>query len=95
MPLYAPAPAAVAPDGETSCSCAACRHGHGRRRPPRPRRYTSDMTDAEWNIVEPLMPWPAWLDGNGGHPEEYCRRQVADAIGYLNRQRRQVAQPAR
>jgi len=53
------------------------------------------MTDAEWNIVEPLMPWPAWLDGNGGHPEEYCRRQVADAIGYLNRQRRQVAQPAR
>jgi transposase len=83
MPLYASAPDPVAPDGETACSCVACRFGHGARRPPRPCRYTSDMTDGEWGIVEPLMPWPAWLDGNGGRPEEYCRRQVADAIGYV------------
>lgn len=27
-----------------------------------------------------LLPWPAWLDGRGGRPEEYCRRQIADAI---------------
>jgi transposase len=41
------------------------------------------MTDAEWQAIEPLMPWPAWLDGNGGRPEEYCRRQITDAIRYV------------
>jgi len=83
MPLCATEPVAAVPGGETACSCVACRFGHGTRRPIRPRRYTSDMTDAEWTVVEPLMPWPTWLDGYGGHPEEYCRRQVADAIGYV------------
>jgi transposase len=29
------------------------------------------------------MPWPAWLYGNGGRPEEYCRRQVVDAVFYV------------
>jgi transposase len=29
------------------------------------------------------MPWPTWLDGNGGRPEEYCRRQIVDAIFYV------------
>ncbi|MGW0633242.1 IS5 family transposase [Streptomyces sp. NPDC002758] len=41
------------------------------------------MTDPEWQAIEPRLPWPAWLDGNGGHPEEYCRRLVIDAISYV------------
>jgi transposase len=41
------------------------------------------MTDAEWQAIEPLMPWPTWLDGNGRRPEEYCRRQITDAIRYV------------
>lgn len=61
----------------------ACRFGHGADRPARPRRYTSDATDAEWQAIAPLLPWPAWLDGVGGHPEAYCRRQVIDAISSL------------
>lgn len=83
MPLYPlPAPA-VTPSAESSCSCVACRWGHGRRHPVRPRRYTSDTTDAQWQVIAAVMPWPAWLDGNGGRPEEYCRRLVVDAIFYV------------
>ncbi|MGP4104613.1 transposase [Nonomuraea sp. KM90] len=29
------------------------------------------------------MPWPAWLHGNGGRPEKYCRRLIMDAIRYV------------
>ncbi|MGW4825763.1 IS5 family transposase [Streptomyces sp. NPDC004227] len=41
------------------------------------------MTDTEWQAIAPLLPWPTWLDGNGGRPEEYCRRLVIDAICYV------------
>ncbi|MGW0633977.1 IS5 family transposase [Streptomyces sp. NPDC002758] len=83
MPLYAPATPAVAPDGQADCPCLACRFGHGRRHPARSRRYTSDTTDAEWQVIAAVLPWPAWLDGNGGRPEEYCRRLIVDAIFYV------------
>ncbi|ODA73185.1 DNA ligase [Streptomyces sp. AVP053U2] len=36
--------------------------------PDRERRYPSDMTDAEWAAVRPLLPVPAWLNGRGGRP---------------------------
>ncbi|MEU7606072.1 TOPRIM nucleotidyl transferase/hydrolase domain-containing protein, partial [Streptomyces sp. NPDC041003] len=29
----------------------------------RQRRYPSDMTDAEWAVVRPLLPTPSWLEG--------------------------------
>lgn len=61
----------------------ACRFGHGTARPLRRPCYTSDMTDAEWQVIAPLLPDPAWRAGLGGRPEEYCRRQVIDAIRYL------------
>lgn len=83
MPFYASAHAAVISVEETRCSCVACRFGHGADHPARPRLYTTDMTDAEWQAIEPLLPWPAWLDGYGGHPEEYCRRLVIDALCYV------------
>ncbi|MFB7577202.1 transposase, partial [Streptomyces sp. NPDC056165] len=41
------------------------------------------MTNPEWRAIESLLPWPVWLDGYGGHPEEYCRRLVVDAICYV------------
>jgi transposase len=65
------------------CDCVACRFGHGAAHPVRLPRYTSDMTDAEWHIIEPLLPEPAWRAGRGGRPEEYCRRMVIDAIRYV------------
>ncbi|MFH8337440.1 IS5 family transposase [Streptomyces sp. AM6-12] len=41
------------------------------------------MTDAEWAVVRPLLPVPAWMRGRGGQPEAYCHRAMLDAIRYL------------
>ena len=43
--------------------------------------YPSDLTDAEWNILEPLIP-PA---KPGGHPRTTKIREVLNAIFYLVR----------
>jgi transposase len=58
-------------------------YGNAADHPDRVRRYPSDMTDAEWAAVRPLLPVPAWLNGRGGRPEGYCHRQLLDAIRYL------------
>jgi hypothetical protein len=55
MPLYATAPPPVSAVEEVGCSCAACRFGHGAGRSARPRRYTTDMTHAEWQVIAPLL----------------------------------------
>lgn len=52
-------------------------------RPRRERFYPSDMTDAEWKVLEPLLPVPACATARGGHLERYCRREIVDAIRYL------------
>jgi putative transposase len=47
----------------------------------RARRYPSDTSDAEWRILAPLVP-----AGTGrGRPITYPRRDVVDAIRYLDR----------
>ena len=51
-------------------------------RPRRERFYPSDMTDAEWAVLEPLLPAPACATAAGGHPERYCRREIVDALRY-------------
>lgn len=61
----------------------ACRYGRGADHPIRAPRYTTDMSDEEWQVIKPLMPWPAWLHGNGGRPEKYRRRLIMDAIRYV------------
>ncbi|GGV74278.1 DDE transposase [Streptomyces longisporoflavus] len=66
-----------------SCGCAAHRFGNAADHPERVRRYPSDMTDAEWETIRPLLPVPAWLEGRGGQPEGYCHRQMLDAVRYL------------
>ena len=66
-----------------SCDCLAHVYGNAADHPERERRYPSDMSDAEWAAVRPLLPVPAWLQGRGGQPEGYCHRQLLDAIRYL------------
>jgi len=41
------------------------------------------MSDAEWALIAPLLPVPAWATGRGGRPEKHCRRAVVDAIRYV------------
>ena len=50
----------------------------------RPRRYPSDTTDAEWQLIGPYLP----VGGRGGRPVLYPRRDIVDAIRPRDRQRR-------
>jgi hypothetical protein len=68
----------------TPAGGAACRCCPGWvSRSIREGRYPSDMTDAEWAVIEPLLPAPGWTAGHGGSPGIYCRRDIVDAIRYL------------
>lgn len=46
---------------------------------------SSSMTDAQWAVLEPLLPAPGNTAGRGGRPEKHSRRAVLDAIFYLVR----------
>jgi len=47
-----------------------------------PRRaYPTDLTDAEWAILEPVIPPPK----PGGRPAKHPRREIVNAIRYLLR----------
>ena len=43
--------------------------------------YPSDLTDAEWRRLEPLLPPPQ----PGGRPIKYPRREIVNAILYILR----------
>ncbi len=43
--------------------------------------YPTDVTDAEWQVLEPLVP-PA---KTGGRPAYYARREIVNGIFYLLR----------
>ncbi len=43
--------------------------------------YPSDLTDAEWAVLEPLLPSPAKL----GRPPRYDKRAVLNAVFYVVR----------
>jgi putative transposase len=45
------------------------------------KSYPTDLTDAQWEIIEPLLP-PA---KHGGRPREVNLREVVNTILYLNR----------
>jgi len=62
-------------------ACRCCPGGIGRS--TRVPRYPSDMSDAEWQVIEPTLPAPAWKAGKGGRPAGRCRRDYVDAIRYL------------
>jgi putative transposase len=48
--------------------------------PPR-RRYPTDLTDAQWAILEPLVP----AVKPGGRPAAHPRREIVDALLYVLR----------
>ena len=44
-------------------------------------RYDTDLTDAEWRILEPWVP----AVKAGGRPAEYSRREIVNALLYVCR----------
>jgi putative transposase len=49
----------------------------------RPRRYPSDTTDTEWQIIAGYLPVGGCATSRGGRPVVYPRRDIVDAIRYL------------
>jgi putative transposase len=45
------------------------------------RRYPTDLTDAQWAVLAPLVPAPK----PGGRPAVHERREIVDAILYVLR----------
>lgn len=45
------------------------------------RAYPTDLTDAEWQVLEPLVPAPK----PGGRPVKHARREILNAIFYVVR----------
>ena len=43
------------------------------------RRYPSDLTDRQWELIEPLLPGPA---ENPGRPPKHSKREIVNAIPY-------------
>jgi transposase len=50
----------------------------------RPRRYPSDTSDAEWEVMAPYIPVGGTRAGAGGRPVSYARRDLVDSIRYLD-----------
>ena len=48
---------------------------------PRTERYPSDVTDAEWALIAPMIPAPR----PGGRPRETDMREVFNAVRYVLR----------
>ena|ERR1022692_1298367 len=81
MGLYLVSPETASSQPMPCVPCRCCPAGMSRSTGG--RCYPSDMTDAEWAVIEPLLPVPGWLAGRGGSPGTYCRRDIVDAIRYL------------
>lgn len=66
-----------------TCSCSSC---PARSESPKCPFYpSSSLTNAEWALLEPLLPPPGNTAGRGGRPEKWPRRLVMDAVFYLVR----------
>lgn len=50
----------------------------------RARRYPSDTGDVEWQIMSPYVPVGGSCASRGGRPVSYPRRDIVDAIRYLD-----------
>lgn len=44
-------------------------------------RYPTDLSDAEWELLEPLVPSAK----SGGRPEKYPKREIINGIRYVTR----------
>lgn len=56
---------------------------------PERRRYLSDLSDARWELVDPVLTaWRAERRGRGvdiGRPPDHDLRNLLDAVLYVNR----------
>lgn len=56
---------------------------------PECRRYLSDLSDARWELVDPVLTaWRAERRGRGvdiGRPPDHDLRNLLDAVLYVNR----------
>jgi transposase len=50
----------------------------------RPRCYPSDTSDAEWQLIARYVPVGGASPSRGGRPVTYPRRDIVDAIRYLD-----------
>ncbi len=71
------------PAGDIAAGARCCRLASTHEPVSRVRRYPTDVTDAQWAVLDPLLPDPAWLAGRGGRREKHCRRIIVDAILYV------------
>src|ERR687884_906590 len=47
-------------------------------------QYETDVTDAQWEILHPLLPTPTWTPGSRGRPPRSLRRMVNGML-YVNK----------
>lgn len=67
-----------------TCLCLSCPTHGGWPAVSRPCPvYPSSTSDAQWTLLEPLLPPPGNTGGKGGRGEKHSRRLVLDAIFYL------------
>ncbi|MDU0291600.1 IS5 family transposase [Saccharothrix longispora] len=71
------------PAGGSTAGAPCCRLAASHQPTRRTARYPTDLTDAQWAELDPLLPDPACLAGRGGRWEKHCRRLIVDAIGYV------------
>jgi len=68
-----------------TCTCLSCSPHVNTPLALRCKVYPSSLTDAQWAILEPLLPPPGNRTSRGGRPEKHSRRRILDAIFYLVR----------
>ena len=63
-----------------------------RRAAEQVRRYPSDLTDAQWQVIAPHL--PGYVPGRRGRPRVWPLRGIVEAILYLDRAGVRLAVPA-
>ena len=48
--------------------------------------YATDITDAQWRLIEPLLPAPIWHPGGPGRPRR-DPRQIINGLLYRTKRR--------
>ncbi|MFT4289094.1 IS5 family transposase [Nocardioides sp.] len=67
------------------CACGVC-PSHGPVLERIAKGYvSSSVTDAQWEVIDPLLPRPGNEHGKGGRNAKWPRRLVVDAIFYVSR----------
>lgn len=67
-----------------TCLCLSCPdHGEPSTAARRCPAYPSSTSDAQWALLEPLLPPPGNTGGKGGRDEKHPRRLILDAIFYV------------